>query len=75
MKAGTVNAVREISFSLKKDECFILLGVNGAGKTSTFKCLTLEEVVSGGEIKINGEDVSRLFRSSDSIKGIMGYCP
>lgn len=30
-------------------QCFGLLGVNGAGKTSTFKMLTGDSVVTGGE--------------------------
>ena len=47
-QSPVIEAVKGISFSLKKDECFILLGVNGAGKTTTFKALTLEEVMSEG---------------------------
>jgi len=38
-----LKAVKGISFSLANNECFILLGVNGAGKSTTFKCLTLDE--------------------------------
>ena len=33
-------AVDHLSFGVKPGECFGLLGVNGAGKTSTFKMLT-----------------------------------
>jgi len=47
-KLNKINAVRGISFSLKKEECFILLGINGAGKSTTFKCLTANELISGG---------------------------
>jgi ATP-binding cassette subfamily A (ABC1) protein 3 len=43
-----MDAVKDISFSLKTNECFILLGVNGAGKSTTFKCLTVEEEISSG---------------------------
>ena len=43
-----LKAVKCISFSLEKNECFILLGVNGAGKTTTFKCLTLDELITDG---------------------------
>jgi ABC-type multidrug transport system ATPase subunit len=33
-------AVDQLTFGVKRGECFGLLGVNGAGKTSTFKMLT-----------------------------------
>ena len=51
---GILKAVRGISFGLKKQESFILLGVNGAGKSTTFKCLTTEERPSTGQIMIDG---------------------
>ena len=35
-------AVENISFGLEAGECFALLGVNGAGKSTTFKSLTSE---------------------------------
>jgi ABC-type multidrug transport system ATPase subunit len=35
-----IQAVDESSFAVKKGECFALLGVNGAGKSTTFKSLT-----------------------------------
>ena len=35
-----VLAVEKISFALDYGECFALLGVNGAGKSTTFKALT-----------------------------------
>ena len=35
-------AVSDVSFIVDKKEVFSLLGVNGAGKTSTFKILTGE---------------------------------
>ena len=35
-------AVDQVSFGIKNGEVFTLLGVNGAGKTSTFKILSGE---------------------------------
>jgi len=46
---GNFMAVKGISFTLKKAECFGLLGVNGAGKTSTFKMITGDEFITEGE--------------------------
>ncbi|KAL4707180.1 hypothetical protein ACJJTC_013449 [Scirpophaga incertulas] len=48
------HAVRGIDFSIKKGECFGLLGVNGAGKSTTFKMLTGDEVPTRGTVHSNG---------------------
>jgi len=55
---GKVIGVDKVSFGLEYGECFALLGISGAGKTSTFKCLTGETYPSNGEITINGYDVT-----------------
>ena len=55
---GPSIAVKNVSFGLEYGECFALLGVSGAGKTTTFKCLTGEEIPSSGELHIQGFDVS-----------------
>lgn len=36
-------------------QCFGLLGVNGAGKTSTFKMLTGDSIVTSGEAYLAGK--------------------
>lgn len=45
---GKLVAVNEISFRVKPRECFGLLGVNGAGKSTTFRMLTGEEIPDSG---------------------------
>lgn len=45
---GNLMAVKEISFRVKPRECFGLLGVNGAGKSTTFRMLTGEEMSNSG---------------------------
>lgn len=42
-------------FLFRLPQCFGLLGVNGAGKTSTFKMLTGDSVVTGGEAYLAGK--------------------
>ena len=53
-------------------ECFGLLGVNGAGKTSTFKMMTGDETISGGGIYINGINVAK---NLGKTREFFGYCP
>lgn len=45
-------AVDGISFRVKKGQCFGLLGVNGAGKSTTFRLLTGAELPNKGEMCI-----------------------
>jgi ABC-type glutathione transport system ATPase component len=56
--SGEVEAVQGLSMGVGRGECFGLLGVNGAGKTSTFKMLTGDESISGGTALINGFDAA-----------------
>lgn len=52
-------AVEKLSFGLSVGECFCLLGVNGAGKSTTFKSLTCEVKPTAGKITIAGFDIQR----------------
>lgn len=57
-KYGNLTAVKEISFSVKKSECFGLLGVNGAGKSTTFRMLTGEDFPNSGIMYLNGKEIT-----------------
>lgn len=65
-------AVEKISFGLDYGECFALLGVNGAGKSTTFKSLTRDIVPTSGEISIAGHNVLNEFGEA---RKLIGYCP
>ena len=65
-------AVENISFGLEAGECFALLGVNGAGKSTTFKSLTSEVEPTAGSIHIGALDIRKDF---NKIKKLIGYCP
>lgn len=54
---GNFAAVQDISFGVRHGECFGLLGVNGAGKSTTFKVLTGEEIPHNGEMYLNHMDM------------------
>lgn len=57
-------AVEKISFGLDYGECFALLGVNGAGKSTTFKSLTRDIVPTSGDISISGFNVLTEFEQA-----------
>lgn len=65
-------AVESVDFGLEFGECFCLLGVNGAGKSTTFKALTNEVVPTNGRITVGGYDINRSFGSA---RKLIGYCP
>lgn len=69
---GDFNAVKGITFHVDKGDCFGLLGVNGAGKTSTFQMLTGENDVSDGDAFISGYSVKTNWRDAGER---IGYCP
>ncbi|HEX8631358.1 MAG TPA: ABC transporter ATP-binding protein [Catenuloplanes sp.] len=53
----TVDAVREVSFTVGRGELFGLLGPNGAGKTTTIKLLNTLLIPTAGTARVCGYDV------------------
>ncbi|XP_035280221.1 phospholipid-transporting ATPase ABCA1-like isoform X1 [Anguilla anguilla] len=71
-KSKTMPAVDRLCVGIPPGECFGLLGVNGAGKTSTFKMLTGDSTVSRGEAYLAGKSI---LTEIDEVHQNMGYCP
>jgi spermidine/putrescine transport system ATP-binding protein len=53
-------AVDDLNLDLARGEFFTLLGPSGCGKTTTLRMIAGFERPSGGEIRIEGEDVAHL---------------
>ena len=56
-KFGKFYAVKDLTFSIKKDEILTLLGHNGAGKTTAIYMLTGVLNPSGGDAFVNGYSI------------------
>ncbi|XP_011141339.1 ATP-binding cassette sub-family A member 1 [Harpegnathos saltator] len=69
---GKLIAVKEISFRVKPQECFGLLGVNGAGKSTTFRMLTGEEMPNSGMMYLRRANIQM---NRKQYLSEMGYCP
>ncbi|XP_008203624.1 retinal-specific phospholipid-transporting ATPase ABCA4-like [Nasonia vitripennis] len=69
---GELMAVKDVSFGVNQRECFGLLGVNGAGKSTTFRMMTGGEVPDSGIMYIGDKSVhkDRIYFHSR-----IGYCP
>lgn len=67
---GKFEAVKRLTFEVRRGEIFGLLGPNGAGKSTTFRMLCGLLKVSAGEISVAGHD---LRRSSSRARASLGY--
>jgi ABC-2 type transport system ATP-binding protein len=54
---GTVEAVKDVSFTVEPGEIFGLLGPNGAGKTTTLRALCTLTTPDAGKIEVSGISV------------------
>ena len=68
-KYGDFEAVKGISFEVKKGEIFGLLGPNGAGKSTTIEIMETLKTKTSGEVFIDGMNVET---DSQEIKKIIG---
>lgn len=65
-------SVQDISIDVRPGEIFGFLGQNGAGKSTTIKCLTGILPFEGGSIEIDGHDIQK---DPIGAKMNMGYVP
>ena len=55
--ATAVAAVRDVSFSIREGECFVIMGLSGSGKSTLVRCMSRLIEPSAGEILFDGEDL------------------
>ena len=65
-------AVRDLCLRIRAGECFGFLGVNGAGKSTTFSMLTGATVPTSGDALLRGMSI---LTSQDEIRKLVGFCP
>jgi branched-chain amino acid transport system ATP-binding protein len=57
---GKIEAIRGISFEVNEGEIVTLIGANGAGKSTTLKTISGLRTVAQGEIRFNGQVITRM---------------
>jgi ABC-type branched-subunit amino acid transport system ATPase component/ABC-type branched-subunit amino acid transport system permease subunit len=58
VRFGGIQAVRDVSLSVRAGEVLGLIGPNGAGKTTVFDAICGFVALSGGRVRLRGEDVT-----------------
>ena len=69
---GDFTAVDGIDFAVRKGEAFGFLGPNGAGKSSTMRMVGCVSPVSGGELRLFGQDPAS---AGAAIRARLGVVP
>ncbi|MBY0147276.1 ABC transporter ATP-binding protein [Neobacillus niacini] len=74
VKYGSFAAIHDINIEVKEGEIVVLLGSNGAGKSTTFRTISGLSKPSVGEILFEGKSLNRV--SADKIVQLgIGQCP
>ncbi|HOU94165.1 MAG TPA: ABC transporter ATP-binding protein, partial [Polyangiaceae bacterium] len=68
---GDLVAVAGIDLSVRRGECFGLLGANGAGKTTTLRMIQAVSPPSGGNLRVLGLDP---VRDGKRVRARLGVC-
>jgi branched-chain amino acid transport system ATP-binding protein len=55
---GGVQALRDVSFEIKKGDVFGIIGPNGSGKTTLINCITGFVRVDSGKVLYRGEEIT-----------------
>ncbi|MEI7434699.1 MAG: ATP-binding cassette domain-containing protein [Methanomicrobiales archaeon] len=69
---GSVTAVDDVTFNVKRGEIFGLLGPNGAGKSTLIRILTTLMRPSSGRAFL---DIYEVTKDDEKVRGIIGVCP
>jgi branched-chain amino acid transport system ATP-binding protein len=67
---GRIGALSEVSLSVEDGEIVSLIGANGAGKTTTMRAISGIRPLSAGQIRFDGQDITRLRADLRVVRGI-----
>ena len=69
---GKVQALQDVSFSVRKGELFGVIGPDGAGKTSLYRILCSLLLPNEGSVRVEGYDVIQQMKE---VRKRVGYMP
>ena len=59
-ETGCVIAVRDVSFTVRRGESFVVMGLSGSGKSTLIRCLSRLVEPTHGEVLLDGEPIGDL---------------
>lgn len=59
-KLGTTVALSDVSFDVKKNEIFVIIGLSGSGKSTMIRCLNMLHKPTSGTVKFKGQEIGKL---------------
>ena len=68
---GGIEAVKDVSFDVPEKSIVTLIGANGAGKSTTLRCISGLKKQTSGKIFFEGEDIAKLDTTQRMKKGIV----
>lgn len=69
---GKVQALKDVSFEVKPNEIFGLIGPDGSGKSTMFRILTTLLIPNEGQARVEGFDTIKDYKA---IRNMVGYMP
>ncbi|MFD2740296.1 glycine betaine/L-proline ABC transporter ATP-binding protein [Sulfitobacter aestuarii] len=59
-QAGYIAAVRDVSVDIARGEMLVIMGLSGSGKSTFVRCLSRLLDITGGTVKVEGQDIGAL---------------
>ena len=57
---GEVEALRDVSLEIEKNDIYGIIGLSGAGKSTLVRCMNLLERPTSGQVIVNGKELTEL---------------
>lgn len=70
MRFQGLTALDDVSFSMEEGSITSVIGPNGAGKTTLFNCMTGMYRPTGGQVRFDGVDITRMSAHQVSRRGL-----
>lgn len=59
-ETGCTVGINDASFSVRKEEIFVIMGLSGSGKSTVIRCLNRLIAPTSGQVLIGGEDITQV---------------